>query len=77
LNWKKENSFSFFPLHPNQLLSEVLFTTAGLFLKKIDVHLRPLTVQKNLVHSVIQSKNIPFWFGVDLRNLWIKKAGDM
>jgi len=33
LKRKKENEFSFYTLHPNQLLSEVLFTTAGLFLK--------------------------------------------
>jgi len=30
---KKENGFSFYALHQNQLLSEVLFSTAGLFLK--------------------------------------------
>ena len=33
LKRKKENEFSFYVLHPNQLLSEVLFTTAGLFPK--------------------------------------------
>jgi len=33
LKRKKENEFSFYAPHPNQLLSEVLFTTAGLFLK--------------------------------------------
>ena len=33
LKRKKENSFSFYAPYPNQLLSEVLFTTAGLFLK--------------------------------------------
>jgi len=33
LKRKKENEFSFYAPYPNQLLSEVLFTTAGLFLK--------------------------------------------
>ena len=33
LKRKKENEFSFYVTHPNQLFSEVLFTTAGLFLK--------------------------------------------
>jgi len=28
LKRKKENEFSFYALHPNQLLSEVLFSTA-------------------------------------------------
>ena len=58
---KKENEFSFYTRHKNQLLSEVLLKTALFVSKKIHVHLRPLTVQKNLVHPVIQSKNIPFW----------------
>jgi len=35
LKRKKENGFSFYALHQNQLLSEVLFSTAGLFLKNL------------------------------------------
>jgi hypothetical protein len=35
LKRKKENGFSFYALHQNQLLSEVLFSTAGLFLQPL------------------------------------------
>jgi len=34
---KKENELSFYALHQNQLLSEVLFSTAGLFLKNLSI----------------------------------------
>ena len=55
LKRKKENEFSFYTLHPNQLLSEVLFTTAGLFLKTL----------RSLAFSAPLRLNLLFWhFGV-------------
>ena len=37
---KKENGFSFYALHSNQLLSEVLFSIAGFVPKKLSEALR-------------------------------------
>ena len=42
LKRKKENGFSFYALHQNQLPSEVLFSTAGLFLQPLP----PLRAQR-------------------------------
>jgi len=45
---KKENELSFYALHQNQLLSEVLFSTAGLFPKNLFILLSGL---KNLCEA--------------------------
>ena len=52
LKRKKENGFSFYALHQNQLLSEVLFSTAGLFLKPLP----PLRAQR--LSSVAGGANV-------------------
>jgi hypothetical protein len=87
LKRKKENEFSFYALHQNQLLSEELFSTAWFVSKKLCEALRFFAALRlNPAHPVIRSENLsdllfsycPLCLKYSgclkaLRNLWRKR----